>query len=123
MLSMFPKEIDRLPRPTIEALLTYVRKNPGFCDDPLFALVMASFEHKLVNDYSNDLCRQIGRYLVRRGLVTCRRIRIGRSMYKGDSYQLTPKGDRYLDRRWFIWLVWDEVKDFMARVVAHKMEP
>lgn len=123
MLSMFPKEIDRLPRPALEALLKYIRKDDGDCDDPLFALVMASFEQKSYKSYSNDWCRQIGRYLVRRGLVTCRRIHIGGNMYMGQNYELTPKGDRYLDRRWLLWFVWDEVKDFAARVVAHKMEP
>jgi hypothetical protein len=123
MLSIFPKEIDQLPRPAIEAPLKFIRKDDGDCDDRLFGLVMADFENKTIKIYSNDWCRQVGRYLVRRGLVTCHRIHIGGGLYMGQHYELTRKGDCYLDRRCILWFVWDEVKDFLARVVAHKIEP
>ena len=92
MLSMFPKEIDRLPRPTVEALLRYIRKDDGDCDDPLFGLVMASFEHKTLNNYSNDWCPQLGRYLFGARLVTCRRIHISGNMYMGRNYETHSEG-------------------------------
>jgi hypothetical protein len=123
MLSIFPNEIDHLSRPAIEALLKYIWKDDGDCDDPLFAIAIATLEHKPMDNYSNDWCRQAGRFLVRRGLVTCRRTHIGGGLYMGENYELTPKDDRYLDRRWLLWFVWDEVKDFAARIVAHKTEP
>jgi hypothetical protein len=122
MLEMFPREIDRLPRPVLAALLNYI-KEVDQCDDPLLVDPIAKVEGKLIIDYTNEWLRAVGRYLVRRGFVTCDRIDIGGGMQMGVNYRVTSKGERYLDRLWGPRLLWDELKDFAARMLAHKMEP
>lgn len=119
MTELCPREIDKLPRETIVALLKFIEKQPQ-CSTMSLGLALATFENKTLRDYSNDYLRQISRFLIERGFVTGGKIYMGRNLCTFNGLEVTAKGVRYLDPSWFLAVIWDQLKDLAARIIAKR---
>jgi hypothetical protein len=122
MLSLFPKEIDNLPRETLIVLLKYIRDRTEVSVS-ILAMPLATLECKTVNQYSNEWLSAVVRFLVKQGLVTVDRAPMGAGKFFLRNLKITPKGLRYIDRRWYIAWGWSEVKDVVARTLARMFSP
>jgi hypothetical protein len=122
VLSLFPSEIDRLPRKTIVVILKYIRDHRE-CTDTTLVVPIAKLEGKVYKQYRNDWLRAVGRYLIRRGFVVADETNIGGGIYFHRNYEITDKGLHFLDRRWILRTIWDEAKDVLGRAIASLFKP
>lgn len=112
----------RIPRENIVAMLVYIRDNKEVSTSEL-CRPLSRLENKLYNSYPNELLRALAHFLVKRGFVAGEKTHIGGGEFFFRNLRVTNKGLHYIDRRWYLALAWDELKDIFARIVAATFKP
>jgi hypothetical protein len=108
--------IKRL-REQIVAMPVYIRDHEEVSGTER-CMPLAQLEGKLYSDYPNDWLRAVVRFLIKQNFVTGNKTRMGGGLLFFKDLKVTNKGLHYINGRWCIEWVWDQVKDIIARIVV-----